>query len=134
MANGLKVRNTKQRKYMLGLLKSTKSHPSAFWLYEKMLPEFPHLSLSTVYRNLGILESHGLLQRLSCGGSFDRYDANISMHSHFFCRKCGKVYDIDAKDLEESASKLVCIEGHQIEICSITYQGICSDCYKNKNK
>lgn len=134
MHQGKKVRNTKQRRYMLELLKSTKSHPSAFWLYEKMLPEFPSLSLSTVYRNLGILENQGLLQRLSCGGAFDRYDGDISMHSHFFCRKCGNVYDIEAKELEKNALKCACSEGHNLEICSITYYGMCSECYKKNNK
>lgn len=132
MQESKKIRNTRQRRYLLELLKSTKSHPNAFWLYERMLPEFPHLSLSTVYRNLGILENQGLLQRLSCDGTFDRYDGDISLHSHFFCRKCGNVYDIDAKDIEKSASKHMCNEGHHIETCSITYYGVCSDCYINK--
>ena len=70
--DGVSIRNTKQRKHLLELLQSTKSHPNAFWLYEKMRPAFPHLSLSTVYRNLGILEDQGLIQRLSCGAAFDR--------------------------------------------------------------
>ncbi len=129
MHKELRVRNTKQRKHLLYLLKSTNAHPGANWLYENMLIKFPRLSLSTVYRNLGVLESQGLVQRLSHGGSFDRYDADTTMHSHLYCKKCGGVYDIETeKDILKCADK----KGHYIEACSVTYYGLCSDCYKNK--
>ena len=49
-----------------------------------------------------ILKDHGIrpsLQRvcaisLDFGDGFLRYDADCSPHSHFKCKKCGKVYDI----------------------------------------
>lgn len=125
------LRNTRQRKHLLSLLSSTRSHPNAFWLYEKMRPVFPSLSLSTVYRNLGILESQGLVQRLSCGGSFDRYDADISLHSHFFCRECGAVYDIDAKAIEQNPLSAADCGGHRLEGCHITFFGTCAQCAQN---
>lgn len=128
MADTKSLRNTKQRKYMLELLRSTDSHPNAFWLFEKMKPQFPRLSLSTVYRNLGILESQGLLQRLSCGATFDRYDGNVAMHSHFYCRECTRVYDINAAELEEKALESADCGGHTLEGCHITFYGVCDQC------
>jgi len=116
---------------MLELLRSTDTHPNAFWLFEKMKPAFPNLSLSTVYRNLSILESQGLLQRLSCGCSFDRYDGNVAMHSHFFCRECNSVYDINAKTLEKNALTSADTGGHKLEGCHITFYGICNQCLSN---
>ncbi len=127
------LRNTKQRKHMLSLLSSTKSHPNAFWLFEKMKQDFPNLSLSTVYRNLGVLESQGLVQRLACGNEFDRYDANTDMHSHFFCRKCEKLYDIETNNIEEFVLDSAKNSEHQLEGCSVTFHGICNKC-KNQNK
>lgn len=128
------LRNTKQRKYMLDLLRSTDTHPNAFWLFEKMKPGFPNLSLSTVYRNLSILESQGLLQRLSCGDTFDRYDGNIAMHSHFYCRECNSVYDLNAKALEDSALSSADAGGHKLEGCHITFYGVCKQCLLNNEK
>jgi len=125
------LRNTKQRKYMLELLQSTDTHPNAFWLFEKMKPVFPNLSLSTVYRNLSILESQGLLQRLSCGGTFDRYDGNVAMHSHFYCHKCGRVYDLSARTLEDNALASADAGGHKLEGCHITFYGVCDQCLSN---
>ena len=124
------VRNTKQRKYMLELLQSTKAHPNAFWLYEQMRPSFPNLSLSTVYRNLSILETQGLLQRVACGGAFERYDADVSVHSHFYCHQCGCVHDVDTDDAERRALDSVQCIGHKLEGCHITYYGLCQNCLK----
>ena len=124
MENKKAVRNTKQRKLLLELLGSTKSHPNALWLYGRMKERFPNLSLSTVYRNLGILEQQGLLLRLPCV-SFDRYDADTSVHSHFSCRSCERVYD-----LEEAGGVLKHnpATNHRIEGCNIIYYGVCEEC------
>lgn len=124
----IQKRNTKQRKCMLKLLQSTKSHPNAFWLYDRMKPEFPNLSLSTVYRNLGILEEEGLIQKLTCCSSFDRYDADISMHSHFYCRECNRLYDIDTNDIEKYALDNTVDSDHHVEGCNVTLYGVCKEC------
>ena len=122
------LRNTKQRQYLLELLSSTKSHPNAFWLYDRMKTVFPNLSLSTVYRNLGILEQQGQLQRITCDSVCDRYDADTSMHSHFYCTKCRHVYDVDAGAAEQSVLSHAQVDGHKLEGCHITYYGICKEC------
>ena len=128
------IRNTKQRTYMLELLQSTTSHPNAFWLYERMKPTFPNLSLSTVYRNLGILEQQGLLQRLACGSSYDRYDANTAMHTHFHCRQCGRVYDMDTEDIKNDILNSTKNTDHLLERCNITFYGICNKCKSLNNE
>ncbi len=49
------MKYSKQREALLTLLRSTRSHPSADWLYENLRKEFPNISLGTVYRNLAQL-------------------------------------------------------------------------------
>jgi len=135
LSDNITIRNTKQRRYMLQLLQSTKEHPSALWLYERMKPAFPSLSFSTVYRNLGILEQQGQIMRLVGGGSFDRYDADTFPHSHFYCKECGSVYDIDTDHLEELAINSVKDCGHRLDGCHIAFSGVCKSCCKQrKNK
>jgi Fur family transcriptional regulator, peroxide stress response regulator len=124
------IRNTKQRKMLLQLLCSTDSHPNAFWLYDRLKPEFPNISLSTVYRNLGILEKQGMLLRLPCI-SYDRYDGNTEMHTHFLCRSCEKVYDLDTEGVERQI--LGSFEGkHDVKGCNIIFHGVCEECKSNK--
>lgn len=122
------IRNTKQRKYMLKLLQTTNRHPNALWLFERMQPKFPNLSLSTVYRNLGILEQQGSIQRITCCSSFDRYDADTREHSHFHCRVCNNVYDVDAMDIEKYALAQAKCSGHCFEKCTVTFTGVCEHC------
>jgi Fur family peroxide stress response transcriptional regulator len=115
---------------MLKLLKSTDTNPNAQWLFERMKPQFPHLSFSTVYRNLGILEREGQLLRLSCGNDFDRYDGNAAPHSHFFCHECGRVYDVNVGPIEQAALLGAQHCAHQVEGCSVTLYGVCENCRK----
>jgi Fur family transcriptional regulator, peroxide stress response regulator len=126
MDNEKNTRNTKQRKMLLQHLCSTETHPNAFWLYDRLKPEFPNLSLSTVYRNLGILEKQGMLLRLPCM-SFDRYDGNTAVHAHFYCRTCENVYDIDSESLEKQVLGSYS-GGHNAEGCNIIFYGVCEKC------
>ncbi len=121
-------RNTKQRQCLLDLLHSTISHPNAFWLFDKMKPMFPNLSLSTVYRNLGVLEQQGQIQRITCSNDYDRYDANTAMHSHFYCRECGRVYDIETNSIEKKMLESVDECPHSLEGCHVTFYGVCDKC------
>jgi Fur family transcriptional regulator, peroxide stress response regulator len=132
MEDDKNIRNTKQRKELLELLCSTESHPNAFWLYEKMKPSFPSLSLSTVYRNLGILEKEGLLLRLPCM-SFDRYDGNTAIHSHFYCRKCERVYDLEEDNIKNSMLEHVSGK-HAVEGCNVIFYGVCENCKLKNNQ
>ncbi|MDZ7821056.1 MAG: transcriptional repressor [Candidatus Marinimicrobia bacterium] len=94
-------RKSRQRERILELLRSTHSHPTATWIYDRLKPEFPSLSMGTVYRNLSILEAQERIVRLSSGSTFDRYDASTHPHAHFRCVKCGNVYDVENTDPEE---------------------------------
>ena len=58
-------RQSKKRDRVLELLRSTKSHPTADWLYQELKSEFPDLSLGTVYRNLATLINQNLVKKNS---------------------------------------------------------------------
>ncbi len=89
-------RMTRQRQAIIKMLASTKEHPTAEEIYAKVREELPDISIGTVYRNLQILQADGLVQEIALGRSGARFDANREPHSHFFCQKCGRVYDIPA--------------------------------------
>ena len=42
------MRYSRQREALLEVLRSTKSHPSAYWIYEELKKDFPKISLGTV--------------------------------------------------------------------------------------
>ena len=88
------MRYSIQRKVIKDIVKSTKIHPSADWIYNKAKEIMPNISLGTVYRNLKLLENKGEISTI-----FDdqivRYDGNTKSHHHFKCTKCGELIDIN---------------------------------------
>ena len=74
------IRMTKQRKLILDVLRSTKSHPTADWIYEKVRQEIPNISLGTIYRNLNILRDMGEIMELDYGSKYSRFDGNAENH------------------------------------------------------
>jgi Fur family peroxide stress response transcriptional regulator len=124
-------RNSKQRRRVLEVLRSTDRHPTANWIYDQLRGEFPSLSLGTVYRNLGILQEQGLAVRIASGSTFDRFDAVVIPHPHFRCLSCGNVYDIKGSDLFPIMKPGDHYSGHMIESMFIEYRGICASCIED---
>ena len=127
----VKYRMTKQKRVILDVLKATKSHPTADWVYERVKKKIPNISLGTVYRNLNILKSQGEIIELSYGKGFSRYDGNSSNHYHFTCESCGKVLDVETPltlSLGEEVSRDmgVKVDRHRLE-----FYGTCGDCCTN---
>jgi Fe2+ or Zn2+ uptake regulation protein len=118
-------RFSRQREEILKILKETKSHPTADWIYFQAKKKLPKLSLGTVYRNLNNLHQKGAIRKLQFGTSFDHFDADTSSHQHFICKKCGKIYDLFLdleKDLKAEALKK---EKFRIEKVEVAFHGIC---------
>ncbi len=123
-------RMTKQRKTILEILRNTKCHPPADWIYDQARKILPDISLGTIYRNLQLLVQEQEIQELKYGSTFSRYDGNARPHYHFVCCNCGKVADIDIEvmaDLDQKVEKAVdgVVEYHRLE-----FYGKCSDCLK----
>jgi Fur family transcriptional regulator, peroxide stress response regulator len=121
-------RNSKQRRRILEVLRSTDTHPTANWIYDQLKGEFPSLSLGTVYRNLSILQEQGMVVRMASGSTFDRFDAVVEPHPHFYCRDCGRVIDISQKDAKRIIQPGESTDGHLVENLKIEYHGICAAC------
>ncbi len=122
------MRYSKQREALLSLLRSTRSHPSAQWLYENLRKEFPNISLGTVYRNLALLEEKGYIVRIHTTSNTEHYDGFVDKHQHFVCRICGKITDVDIDNTDVIQSQAAEKSGGKIEDYSLIFYGICSEC------
>jgi Fur family peroxide stress response transcriptional regulator len=116
------------------LLNGTKEHPSAEWIYARLKPEYPDLSLGTVYRNLGLFLSDGEILRIGTVAGQDRFDADIRPHAHFICENCGRVTDVDAPMLDEEqyGAGARPIDG-EIRGHSLTFFGLCGNCCEQRD-
>lgn len=121
-------RITAQRIAICEWLLHAEVHPTAAEVYEALLPQFPTMSLATVYNTLSTLESLDLLHPLgrSTDGS-QRYDVSLSPHVNLLCLRCGSVidvHDVDLSALEAAAAAL----GFNVEHSNIVIHGLCQAC------
>ena len=123
------LRITRPREAIYRLLRSSRHHPDAAWIYDQVREDIPHISLGTVYRALGVLVDAGLVTELRCSdGRQARYDGDLSAHSHIVCRDCDAFYDIDLCPTLEARDQIEAQTGYIVEECRLHYVGLCPSC------
>lgn len=128
------MKYSRQRKLILDIVKANHVHPTAEWVYEEARKSIPGIGLATVYRNLNMLASMGEIRKIPCEGGVDRFDGDCSAHYHLKCSKCGKLYDLEAKDKAAEAQLLSMIrdtfslETAELDLNPALVQGVCSCC------
>ena len=88
------LKSSKQRDAVLANLQSRYDHPTAEDIFLSVKEVVPTISLATVYRNLRLLESEGLILKIPTGDS-DRFDGHTHGHYHHTCINCRRVNDLD---------------------------------------
>ncbi len=125
----------RKRSAILACLRSTQTHPCAEWVYRRLKPDFPDLSLGTVYRNLTLFKEQGLIRSLGGVDGVERFDANMEPHAHFLCRQCGSIADLPqpeqaAQLCSDAASQ---VDG-QIMGCDLSFYGLCWACAQKNSE
>lgn len=117
---------SKQREAILEVLRSTDTHPTANWIYEKVREKIPNISLGTVYRNLSGLTADGTILQIEVGDGFEHFDGDISPHLHLYCRECGKIYDqrLNGDYIADTAKE----SGFTADTTIYVAYGICKNC------
>lgn len=122
------IRRTKQREVILRVLRGTRSHPTADWVYQEVRRELPNISLGTVYRNLKILTASGEAMELSYGSSYSRFDAFAHNHYHFVCERCGRVDDVPMPVQAEMDRAVEQLMGVKVNRHRLEFYGLCEAC------
>ena len=122
---------SRKRAAIYDVVCATKVHPTAEWVYEALKPDYPDLSLGTVYRNLKKFCESGKMRRVGVINGQEHFDADVSRHSHFVCSACGRVLDIfEPRVEEETVAALEERYSLLIQSEDILFNGICPDCQK----
>ena len=91
-------KNSKKRGAILECIRSTKTHPSAEWIYTQLKPRIPDLSLGTVYRNLNLFKQEGQLISVGVVNGLERFDA-FHLYPLRCCDRCRRHRPAGASDL-----------------------------------
>ncbi|MBC8485403.1 MAG: transcriptional repressor, partial [Bacteroidetes bacterium] len=87
--------------------------------------EIPTLSKTTVYNTLKLFAKKNIIIVINIEDNETRYDADTSVHGHFKCEKCRKVYDFD---VDLSKVDLKKISNFIINEYHFYLKGICEKC------
>lgn len=123
-------RSTRQRRLVFEAVCGTKSHPTAEWVYEAVRREMPRVSLGTVYRNLQRLVDEGTIRSFVRGGRI-RYDADLELHDHFSCDRCGLLMDIPRAAEALPAERRLRAQGFAVVGRTLEFHGLCRKCRRS---
>ena len=118
---------TMQRVAILRYLLLNKNHPTVNMIYQDIKKEIHTLSKTSVYNSLNLFKKHNLVFTVAIDEDEKHYDLGLTSHSHFICRDCNKIYDIESSKIKVKNI----IEDHKIEYYDIVFYGVCKKC-KNK--
>lgn len=125
----------RKRNAILVYLRQTDEHPSAEMVYNRLKPEYPDLSLGTVYRNLAMFKDKGEIMSLGTVNGVERFDGNTAPHVHFVCTGCDAVIDLPRIAVPEALNNEVSTQtGGQIDVCQLTFVGQCKKCLGGKKQ
>ncbi len=128
-----KTKQFRKRNAILSCVKDTNIHPSADWVFARLKPEIPDLSLGTVYRNLSLFKEQGLIVSLGTVKGVERFDGETKPHVHFICGGCGCVSDLHQMEVPTALTQTAAaLSGAEVENCTLTFTGLCKNC-KNQN-
>jgi Fe2+ or Zn2+ uptake regulation protein len=96
----------------------------------------PSLAVSTVYRNLAVLEQIGVVHRVVTRGDFAYYELVEDLtehHHHLVCSSCGSVEDVPASNtieqcVRDAARQIARRTGFKTEHHRLDLVGLCKRC------
>lgn len=110
---GLRV--THQRMSIIAILAEADDHPSADDVYAKARLLDDTVSFATVYRTLSVLESAGLIRKLSFEDAPARYEMMPqSDHDHLVDVDTGELIEIPSDEIESLRNKIAADLGYEI--------------------
>lgn len=121
------VKPSVQRMAIMDYLLNHRTHPSIDEIYMALCDDIPTLSKTTVYNTLKLFVEQGAAQMLTIDEKYVCYDADLSAHAHFLCKKCNKIFDLPAPATDELTSQIN-EQGFQMEQVHYYYRGLCPAC------
>lgn len=124
---------TRQRRIIIETMLQNQEPLTAQDLYQLVQCAIPNISQDTLYRNLELLSSIGVANRIRVRGG-DRFELTRQHHHHFICIGCGHVQclrgcPIGPGQLAEAVKNNLDVRFHNFEL-----SGYCIKCQKIQKK
>ncbi|MBX3388858.1 MAG: transcriptional repressor [Phycisphaeraceae bacterium] len=124
-------RNTKQRSAIKSVISEAHGPVSAREVFDLAQRRVRGMGMATVYRTLKALVADRGIVEVSLPGEPPRYEiAGKGHHHHFYCRGCGKMYEVEQcpGDLSWLAPEGFTLENHDLLLL-----GLCAPCNRKQS-
>ncbi len=129
------LRLTPQRLAICRYLAGSHTHPTPQEIYRALKPEYPSLSLATVYNTLSALVELGAIHALGdAGDDTTHYDADTAPHINLVCVRCHRIFDLPHQAVAELEQEAAEHTGFRIFGARVVYYGLCPDCQRAEAK
>jgi Fur family transcriptional regulator, ferric uptake regulator len=121
-------RQTKQRQAIRDVMEESGSPLSPREILDGAQRHVAGMGMATVYRTLKLLAEEKLVAMVEIPGEAPRYElSGKGHHHHFYCRTCGKVYEVDGcpGNLASLAPAGFKLDGHELVLF-----GRCKPCVR----
>jgi Fur family transcriptional regulator, ferric uptake regulator len=109
------LRMTGQRRLIARILDAAEDHPDVVELHRRAMLVDDRISLSTVYRNVKLLETEGIIERLDFRDSRSRYEqAAREHHDHLINLETGAVIEFRSEDIEALQTEIARRLGYRL--------------------
>ena len=126
------VRLTKQRRAILSVIETAKQHLDAGQILRKAQKIDAEIDRVTVYRTLGLLKRHGLIDELDLmhfRGEAHFYERRTGRdHLHMTCLRCGKVIEFESQLFEKLKASVEKECHFKIAVARMEIGGYCRSC------
>lgn len=126
------VRMTDQRCAILSVLETANKHLDASQILRKAQNVDASVDRSTVYRTLGLLKRHGMIDELDLmhlNGEGHYYERKLGRdHIHIACLGCGKIMEFVSERFDSLKKQLEQECRFHIRVARLEVGGYCSAC------
>jgi Fur family ferric uptake transcriptional regulator len=131
------MRQTAQRKLMIGYISEQHEHFDADQLMDRMPSRgvAGYVSRPTVYRTLAEFVDAGLLRKFDLDGrSVYEVDYGYPQHDHLYCSECERLIEFQSDEL--LAIKTVVAAQHNFQVSShrLIITGVCEECRSQRRR
>jgi Fur family transcriptional regulator, ferric uptake regulator len=106
---------------------------------DEIVVRAPKQRPSSVYRNLSVFETEGVVRRLAGVGDLARFElteALVGHHHHLACQVCGAMTDVHLspdleRRLERALDDIAAAEGFTLGSHVLDAVGVCEDCARS---
>jgi len=117
------LKSTPQRLAILNIIDNY-GHICIDDIYNQVKPQFPSISLATVYKNINLLKDENVISEIHIQNEKPKFELTKQPHGHFVCKNCGSVYDFELQNVCNPTLN----EISEITESEVYLYGICKSC------